>query len=1699
MLCSELRNRFCACWEPLLLFIRPLRPQGHFQKVACSARSQFRGSQIKGPLAGGQRATGVRFGTESSIRPGTANAVNNEEQTLAKKRKVGNGKRSYRKALAEATTHGHAKYRGQMLTVKQDFVPYSGRPPRAYAHDRLRCVSWNSSGFSAELNADFFKWLEVAGNVGFFSVQETHWGLSSDWSTDSWHLVHSTTGHYRSGGILFGMRANLVQRESVKWREIVEGRLIQVRFVYKKQQFDVISIYQHAMTFSSNEQKSETMKRRKLLWDSLAKLLDQLPIRSSVVLLGDFNTTLEPSKKIAGYGIKLGGQQKDVVADRHTLMEILRKHGLCALNTWGSVQTSYEHPQGSSSIDYICIRQSLSDGRAKQCATVEAPIAAWRTSGHKPVVADIPTNWRPWCIKPDYKNPRCSIGPMPSLETVATEQLPSLDRLNGALRQHCEIQTARVAKPPLKDLGVEIQQLWSLRSVHRRKGQIGILLADCFRALSQYAAMQAAHRKLRRAARQRKREQTLALLRDAEAAARVNDSRKLFQYVRLLSPKLSSKRIHLRGSKGELLAPTQECTLLAEYARELFKGRAFTDYKLSPLPNEWFEPAAWVRAFSKMKNHKAVPLQSSSVATWKEHALTVAPALSAIATQHLCSERVELPSNWCKAQLIWIAKPSKPASSPENLRSLGLMSPDTKAFLLVLKERADTFVQDKMQRYPQFAYRHGTSTYDPILRASSHCHKVRSILENHKGDLTSKILNRSEAELKGGIMCSLDLSKAFDRIDHGVLFEALLSTGMPNCLASILIEIHRCTDLSILHGGREEHVKMTRGLRQGCPIAPMLYSAWVCHLCSELDAEIAPNFTSEHMSIFADDKHLFWDVHSKQQLHKAVNQLSHVIKLLLKRNMQVSFSKSSVVYALRGRSAEEMVGRYTQWHKGERCFLLRIKGDIIRLPLHDRITYLGVVLSYAAFEMQSAKHRVDKATKSFGMLSKTLRVNGALSRAQRIRIYRACVWTSLAYGLPSVGFTAGSLKLVTSTVFVQLRKVLRMHEKGTTQKQVLHAACLDAQTLLIEHVESLKRSVYARSSLVGHEYVEVEKQRIDQVLQQLHTFANQDSRGALHAVVSDQVPHAECPVCGQEFAGDYGLQMHIKAKHPNLNQVSKLDFVRSKHSLFGAPFCRFCRCKCYNWQALEKHISEGGCSRIKTAFSKGVSADELLLTVEADEKLNPPTPPDAMLDNAPVMLHSGHAVLTCPLHQVHRHPDAFEQLKYQCGLCGQRMRDPITLKTHWRITHPAAWSVVHKDAESTAKSMRAIFTSPCTFCGVTNNNVGAHATKCPTFFQVAALRKLQCLGTDSNELEGVKKQRLRQHERVPEYKQWSLATTPLGKAFNTSQVSNWRQSKEREFSVADVKKVEGRQAQHTAPGEAAPSMRPVQATSTPTKATTDIRNYLTRQPNADAGEANNTVGNRPRNLPWTCTLRLRNPHSLFYVNSSITAILHMLQFDGQDFGRLEFLRQACVASCSTDSLLSLTSNLMFRSILPRWSYDAVQRDAGEFAMLLLDSLNMLQCDWRLQDARDATLPPLERGGTPIMMPLLNSDCTLQDVIDAWGQPENAKVRFITRRETHLIVQLDRYCEGSKVFTAVDFEAPVRIPVRQEAQNEQVSYRVVSAVFHTGRSVLSGHYQALLRVGHSWQLCDDNASAVPLSISPHVRRNVYLLMLTSYVQ
>ena len=148
------------------------------------------------------------------------------------------------------------------------------------------------------------------------------------------------------------------------------------------QQMDVIGVYQHAYLMKAGMTDKGALLRK------LDSLLSSLPVRSHILLGGDYNAALISESRVCGHGIlqkELSDKEK---ADKSKLMDILKRHGLVALNTWGKKTTAstYIHAKGTS---HMMTRHAIADGVAKQTRPQKTRMAGWRTTGQVPLLGSV--------------------------------------------------------------------------------------------------------------------------------------------------------------------------------------------------------------------------------------------------------------------------------------------------------------------------------------------------------------------------------------------------------------------------------------------------------------------------------------------------------------------------------------------------------------------------------------------------------------------------------------------------------------------------------------------------------------------------------------------------------------------------------------------------------------------------------------------------------------------------------------------------------------------------------------------------------------------------------------------------------------------------------------------------------------------------------------------------------------------------------------------------------------------------------------------------------------------------------------------------------------------------------------------------------------------------------------------------------------
>ena len=223
---------------------------------------------------------------------------------------------------------------------------------------------------------------------------------------------------------------------------------------------------------------------------------------------------------------------------------------------------------------------------------------------------------------------------------------------------------------------------------------------------------------------------------------------------------------------------------------------------------------------------------------------------------------------------------------PKNWRPISLLNTDYKLASKIITERLKK-VMDSIVHHDQTCGVLGRSIF-------SNLHLVRDVLDYI--DKTNE----------PAILVTLDQEKAFDRVDHEFMLRVLKKFGFgPSFCQWVGIFYSRAFSRILINGSLSSPVYLYRGVRQGCPLSPLLYvlvsevlSTQVRH-CNDIEGFLLPGAGGLQFKIsqYADD------ATSILKSEKSLSSLLQVVrKFELGSGAKLNTSKSEAMWLGRWRS-----------------------------------------------------------------------------------------------------------------------------------------------------------------------------------------------------------------------------------------------------------------------------------------------------------------------------------------------------------------------------------------------------------------------------------------------------------------------------------------------------------------------------------------------------------------------------------------------------------------------------------------------------------------------------------------------------------------------------------------------------------------------------------------------------------------------------
>ena len=324
---------------------------------------------------------------------------------------------------------------------------------------------------------------------------------------------------------------------------------------------------------------------------------------------------------------------------------------------------------------------------------------------------------------------------------------------------------------------------------------------------------------------------------------------------------------------------------------------------------------------------------------------------------------------------------------------------------------------------PMYAYMPHRGTRDCLLTVSHHCRQVRKLCITHRKD-------DDKAGLWGGLQISLDIEKAFNTISRQLVSRALHAFEISSDLQSLVHSWLTPHTYFIPFKEVVGKIQATGGIQQGSKDAPLFWNLTMYLILHDLLAQYDQAWILDHLVMYADDFHMRWIIQSPADGLRVMHDLSFLMRVFgaygLKINPHKSFAlkinphKSFALLRLVGKALPSFQKRWIS--RTANGPMLRMPDMAISVPLVAKTSYLGVIISYRAWEADTTKCRLTAAQTCFRILRRWL-LDKHHPMQTRIKLYCQCVLPTVLYGVFEMGLTHHGCDTIIGMVNKHLRSI----------------------------------------------------------------------------------------------------------------------------------------------------------------------------------------------------------------------------------------------------------------------------------------------------------------------------------------------------------------------------------------------------------------------------------------------------------------------------------------------------------------------------------------------------------------------------------------------------------------------------------------------------------------------------------------------------
>nr|VZI20073.1 unnamed protein product [Spirometra erinaceieuropaei] len=348
----------------------------------------------------------------------------------------------------------------------------------------------------------------------------------------------------------------------------------------------------------------------------------------------------------------------------------------------------------------------------------------------------------------------------------------------------------------------------------------------------------------------------------------------------------------------------------------------------------------------------------------------------------------EVPQDFKDATIVHLYKRKGNRQVCDNHRGISLLNIAGKIFARILLNRLNNHLEQGLLPESQCGFLRHRGITDMIFAArqlQEKCQEMRTHLYS----------------------TFVDLTKAFDTVNREGLWKIMQEFGCPKRFTQMVRQLHdgmmaRVTD----NGAVSEAFAVTNGVKQGCVLAPTLFSLMFSAMLMDAYRDERPGI---HIA-YRTDGHLL----NQRRMHFESHVSTTTVHELL-------FAEDC---ALNTTSEEEMQRSMDLFSAAFENFGLVINTQ--KTVVVENFPYLGSTLSRNTKIDDEVANRISKASQAFGRLQSTVWNRHGLQLSTKLKMYKAVILPTLLYGAETWMVYAKQARRLNHFHLSCLRRILRL-------------------------------------------------------------------------------------------------------------------------------------------------------------------------------------------------------------------------------------------------------------------------------------------------------------------------------------------------------------------------------------------------------------------------------------------------------------------------------------------------------------------------------------------------------------------------------------------------------------------------------------------------------------------------------------------------